>query len=62
MSHTCNSSSGLRREDNHGVKRGDSFSSGGHHDVIEILGHWGPVSHKKGRDIQGQMHRPWSSK
>ena len=60
MSHTYNSTSGPGREDKRGVKRGESFSSGGHHHVKEILGHWGPVSHKRRRDIHGQRHRPWS--
>jgi len=41
-------------------ERGESFSSGRHHHVKEILGHRGPVSHKRGRDMQGQGHRPWS--
>ena len=51
---TCNSTSGPRRDDGSGVKRGENFSSGRHHHVKEILGHWGPVRHKSGRDIQGQ--------
>jgi hypothetical protein len=25
-----------------------------------IWGHWGPVRHKMGRNIQGQRYRPWS--
>ena len=38
----------------------ERFSSGWHPHVKEILGHWGFVSHKRGRDMQGQEHRPWS--
>jgi len=56
------STSGPRRKDERGVKGGDCFSSGRRHHVKEILGHWGPVSHKRGRDIQGQWHMPWSSR
>jgi len=37
---------------------GEIISSGRHQHVKEMWGHWGPVGHKRGRDIQGQRHRP----
>ena len=44
------------------MKGGESFSSGRRHHVKEILGRWGSVSQKRGRDIQGKIHGSWCSK
>jgi len=43
-------------------ERVESFSSGRHHHVKAILGQLCSVSHKRGRVMQGQVHRPWSFK
>jgi hypothetical protein len=51
-----NSTSGPRTDGERWVERDERFSSGLHRHVKQILGHWGPVRHERGRETSLQNY------